>query len=49
MKLLGFLIVVAIAIAVYVWAKPHYETMYHQGKTDLPPKVTINVPNPDMG
>jgi hypothetical protein len=48
-SLLGFLVVAALAFGVYLWAKPHYESAYKQGKGHVPQKVVINMPNPDGG
>jgi hypothetical protein len=48
-SLLGFLIVAALAFGVYLWAKPHYESAYKNGKGHVPQTVVINMPNPDGG
>ena len=48
-SLLGFLVVAALAVGAYLWAKPHYESEYNKGKGHVPQKVVINMPNPDGG
>jgi hypothetical protein len=48
-SLVTLVIVAAIAIGLYVYAWPYYQNSYHQGKGQLPQKVTINMPNPDGG
>jgi hypothetical protein len=48
-SLLGFLVVVALAFGVYLWAKPHYQSTYNKSKGHGPQTVVINMPNPGGG
>ena len=48
--LLGTLLVVgAVVWVVYVWAWPQLRGPVNQQKGNMPPKVQINMPNPDGG